>query len=600
MNGKALALVGGLLAAVVGGAAYVLFDEGDAKPDKGAQSSTTTPTKPNDSGMTPTPSETNSGSTSTTPTTPVDVDPGTVRTATQADDYSAEGKLRVTGRVIDADTNKPVPDAEVEMLYPDGTPIESAFSVEDGTYEIEINEGIPPTVDFRAKAEGFSACVKTEVRVTKSVRDLSLDFALRPGFRIEGRVTSVAGGPVADAQVHVRSLAPMFEDDWETVDTDQNGYYSFEPIETFSPESFDVYVESIDHVPALKTGLSVASGQLTLRVDFRLVDSLKLRGRIVDSRGQPVEGATITIASPDPEYTDDAEDETSGEDGAFEYEGNVVPLESMFLLVTCPDYAPLRVESLPAAGADGVSDLGTLRLGAPVHVTGFVVMQGTGGVVGGGDITFCAVGAPDGAEGEYTDSTQIGSNGHFELDLENTPPGKVLVTIEAKDSLESAQIVDIANQPTVSLQLAVEPVIVISGSVTREADRSPIPSARVRIVGPRIEVDESELSARTRPDGSYRIELPSTVNVGQLAIVVEYAGKRHTFGGLPAPNAAYQIAKDFALDVPPVPTPQARAPRPGDTPRTPEELEARMKKMREEQDKMREELEKKRGKQDGG
>ena len=46
MNGKALALVGGLLAAVVGGAAYVLFDEGDAKPDKGAQSSTTTPTKP--------------------------------------------------------------------------------------------------------------------------------------------------------------------------------------------------------------------------------------------------------------------------------------------------------------------------------------------------------------------------------------------------------------------------------------------------------------------------------------------------------------------------------------------------------------------------
>lgn len=596
MNGKALLVVGVLLAAVVGGGAYLMFDDdGGAKPSDRDVTPSVTPKTSGDapavdpSGVAP--------SSTSTQTPPAETGGGSVRTATQADDYSAEGKLRVTGRVIDADTDKPVPDAEVEMLYPDGTPIESAFTVEDGTYEIEIHEGIPPTVDFRAKAEGFSACVRPEVRVTKSVRDLSVDFAMRPGFRIEGRVTSVTGGPVADAQVHVRSLAPMFEDEWETVDTDQNGYYSFEPIESFSPDSFDVYVESIDHVPALKTGLSVAAGQLTLRVDFRLVESLKMRGKIVDGQGQPIDGATITVASPDPEYADDAEDVSSNEDGSFEYEGNVVPLESLFLLITCPDYAALRVESLPQPGADGFCDLGTLRLGAPVRVTGFVVTQGTGGVVGGGDITFCAVGSPDGAEGEYTDSTQIGSNGHFELDLENTPPGKVLVTIEAKDSLESAQIVEVPSQPTVSLQLSVEPVIVVSGSVTRKEDGSPIPGARVRIVGPRIEVDESELSSRTRPDGTYRIELPSTVNTGQLAAVVEYAGKRHTFGSLPAPNAAYQVGKDFTLDVPPVPKPNPASGVP--QPRTPEELEAQRQKMREQQEKMREELEKARQKKDG-
>lgn len=599
MNGKAMVVVGVLLAAAIGAGAYLMFDEGDP-------SAATPNDKPSNTARTPADEPTSnptavSGATPKDPTSgPVDATGSGVRTVTQADDYSAEGKLRVSGRVIDVDTKKAIPDSEVEMLYADGTPIESAITNEDGTYEIEIHEGIPPMVDFLAKAEGFSATAQRAVRVTKSLRDLTVNFEMRPGFRIEGRVTSAAGGPVAEAQVHVRSLEPMFEEEWETAETDQNGYYSFEPIESMAPDSFDLYVESIDHSPALKTGLSVAPGQLTLRVDFRLVESLKLRGTIVDAQGQPIDGATVTVASPDPEYADDAEDVSTEENGTFEYEGNVVPPDAIFLLITCPDYSALRVDSLPAPGADGFSDLGTLRLGGPVHVTGFVVTQGSGGVVGGGDITFCAVGAPDGAEGEYTDSTQIGSNGHFELDLENTPPGKVMVLIEAKDSMESTQLIEIPAQPTVSLQLSVEPVIVISGAVTRKEDGSPIPGARVRVVGPRIEVDESELSSRTKPDGTYRIELPSTVDTAQLAAVVEYAGKRHTFGGLPAANAAYQVTKDFALDVPPVPKPQARGPGEVPVPRTPEELEAQRQKMREQAEKMREELEKQRQKKDGG
>ncbi len=468
-------------------------------------------------------------------------------------DFDPTGSLVITGKVTDLRTGEPIAEAEVVMVYPDGEEIDSTDSGADGTYRLVVDEGIPSKVRFRCWADEYAISAGEEMAVSRSVREMSVDFALRPWYRIEGQVVSALDGtPIEGVDVEVRSLSPLFEDEWDDAETNEAGFYVIEDIEDLPREGIDVWVESVDHAPMVKRNLTLPEGSDVLRVDFRLWETLTLRGVVVSAATrEPIEDAEIAAASPDPEFLDDGEEELSDEDGSFEMELDSIPFEQIFVLVSAEEHGAVRIANVPPPDRNGVIDLGTIALPPGTVLTGYVVDAKTGAPVRGGDITIYAVGAPDGDAGDYADSELIESDGRFEIELEYAPPGTCEVVVEADDHFPLTTTIDIpAGIARHEIRLQVEPVVRLRGVVRRKVDGTPVAGARVRL----LTSDESEdsLVGRAAADGTFVLDLPAG-EASRFGVVVEYIDRRFPFGKLPDPRpGAIDLFQDFEVDLPPM------------------------------------------------
>lgn len=518
---------------------------------------------PSDPGSIDTPTENTGSSTEGRPDSQPDIQPvpdggsDTVEpqreTAVGVTEFDPDGDLTITGTVTSARDGAPVVEADVELLYQDGEIMETATTDDEGRYLIEVAEGIPPVVDLRAWGDGFATQSKRDFRISVAERNMTVDFQLRSWFTVEGRVTSAAdGAPVADADVEIRALLPMFEDEWDDATTDENGYYRIEEIEDLPRVGFDLWVDSSDHVPMVRSDLAIPEDSDTLRVDFQLWPQLVLRGRVVSAATrQPLEDAEISVSSHDPEFIDDGEDEISDEDGTFELELDAVPYEDMFVLVSAEEHSGVVVRPVPPPDGGGNVNLGDIALPPLVQVSGTVVNRQTGRPVSGGDISAYAVGAPDRDEGDYCDSELIDELGRFQIDLEYTPPQMAEIYIEADDHFPLRQRIQLAaNVSRHELRFEVDPVLVLKGVVKRKADGSAVAGARVRLLAPNE--GEESMVGRTLADGRYRLDLPAG-NTTQFGIVIEYGDKRFPIGQLNRPPAGqFSIQQDFEVDLPPM------------------------------------------------
>lgn len=548
MNAKVFVLFLVLVAAVVGVAFVTFFDDetpGDVgNLDKGTETEST---------------ETVTKAPAVVPdrVAPVDRTGQTTPTRETAEtgtpEFDPTGSLVVTGTVTDARSGVPIAAAEIVMVYPDGEEIESAESDEEGRYRLVVDEGIPSKVQFRCWADEYAIVPGQPMSVSKTARELTVDFVLHPWYRIEGRVVSARDGtPVEGADVEVRSLSPLFEDEWDDGETNEAGFYFIEDIEDLPREGIDVWIESTDHAPMVKKNLTIPPGTDVLRVDFVLWETLTVKGVVVSAANhQPIEDAEISAASPDPEFIDDGEDELSDEDGSFELELDSIPYEDIFVLVSADDHGAVRVADVPPPNAQGVIDIGTIALPGGTTIAGVVVNKKTGAPVRGGDLSIYALGAPDGEDGEYCDSELLESDGRFELELEYATPGRCEVFIEADDHFPLRTQIDIP--PGVSrhdVRFEVEPVIRLRGVVRRKVDSSPVAGAKVRL----LTSDETQesLVGRAAADGTFVLELPSG-EASRFGVVVEYIDKRFPFGKLPNPApGSVDLFQDFVVDLPPM------------------------------------------------
>jgi len=554
MSGKKFIFFVIIVILIVGGAALTLMDQGpgpgEIEPGTVKDDQPSSPGKAPDgpSRETPEPAGAGAGGVAS-PEREAAVGPG---------DFDPTGELVITGTVIAAATGDPVESAEVELLYPDGDSFDSATTDEAGRYRIVISEGIPSVIDLRAWADGFATQARPGHQVSGANRNLTVDFELRRWFTIEGRVVSAADGkPVADATVEIRSLLPMYEDDWDDADTDDNGFYRIEEIEDLPRDGFDVWVDSAGHAPMVKSGLSVPEDGDVLRVDFELWPSLIIRGVIVSATDRsPIEDAEIAATSKDPEFVDDGEEELSDEDGSFELELDAVPYDGLFVLISAEEHSAVEIGNLPRPSPTGVIDLGEIQLPNMVRLRGMVVNKQNGQPVKSGDITIYAVGAPEREDGDYTDSEFIDSLGHFQIDLEYTPPGSAEAYVEAEGFFPLRTKLNIPkNVMEYELTFSVEPVLKLRGVVRRKVDGTPVGGARVRLLVPDGEAGASGddwIVARTRANGLYMLELPSSDDLN-YAVVVEYADKRFPMGPIsrPAPGL-FEIERDFLVDLPPM------------------------------------------------
>lgn len=458
--------------------------------------------------------------------------------------------LTIRGRVVEAGSGAPIDEAEVEILYPDGDEVSSATSGEDGRYEVAIEDGVPPALAFRCWADGYTIVSAEPRRVTREQRVMVVDFELASSFIVEGRVISaVDGTPVEGADVEIRSGLPLFEDDWDDGETDDSGYFRIEDIEDLPREGLDVVVEPIDHAPMVKRNLSLQPGQNVLRVDFTLYESITLVG-VVTSRvnGQPIEDAMVSISSLDRDYEDDGEDEITDEDGSFELETDTLPLDGLYVLISADDHAAVRIDPVPAPDREGVIQLGTIALGPPVVVQGFVRNARNGAVVQGGDVYAFPVEAPGDEDSDYVDEELVDAQGRFELTLEYATPGAFDLIVESDGYEPSRQRVSVpAGAQMHQVQVDLEPVVILTGAVRRQVDNTPVPGAAVRVL---TQGEEGDFSARTRADGRYRLELPAS-DLTRFSVVIESLGQRFLMGALTNPREGqFQLVKDFVVDVP--------------------------------------------------
>lgn len=548
---------------VVGGVSYVvLFDGGADTPS-------------NSGGAPPVEGPRNGGTVKVPdPVVPVLPDGGktsgevTNVTRTQADpsaDFDPSGKLVVSGLVTDAGSGKPIPEAEVEILYPaDGDVCASGTTGEDGRYSIEVTDGIPQSIDLRARADGYAVRPVAGRPVTKQERNLTVDMQLAPAFSIEGRVVDAATGtPIEAASIEIRCLLTMFEDDWDDAESDESGYYKITGIEDLPREGFDVVAYDSDHAPLVKKGLTVPNGATSLQLDFQLFESITIRGKVMSKvTGQPIADAQISGASNDPEYIDDGEDELSDEAGEFELPLQSIPLDGLFVLISADEHGAAKFSPPPAPDARGVIDLGTIALGPPVHVAGYVVNRVSGAAIVSGDASVYAADAPNRDEGEYSDSASI-ENGRFELDLEFAPADGAEVLVEANNCLPLRAPLNIQpNQTQVEVRFEVEPILMLRGQVKRP-DGTPVASARVRLLAGGGGFEGETLLGRTNAAGAYKIELPDS-NAARFAVVVEYGPKRFPQGKVsPPPPGVTEIQADFTIEVPAAPAPPPGMERPG-------------------------------------
>ncbi len=550
MSGKTFAIFVIIVLVIVGGAVLTLMDQSSSS--SGNEDPVTTDSGPTDG----------DGSQPDTPDIPVVVDSGGKpednanperEMASDEVEFDPGGQLVITGVVTAANGGEPIEDAEVEILYQDGDPFESATTDAEGRYTLEISDGIPAKVDLRAWGDGFATRARNDVGVSSSARSLVIDFELRKWFTVEGRVVSAADGTaIADATVEIRSLMPMYEDEWDDADTDENGFYRIEEIEDLPREGFDVWADSASHVPMLKAGLSIDPSGDVLRIDFELWDALLVRGVVISGKtGQPIEDAEISVTSRDPEFLDDGEEELSNEDGSFEMELDAIPFDGIFVLVSADEHSGTVIVSVPRPTSRGEVNLGDIILPEQVVLSGVVVNKSTGQPIQNGDISIYARGAPDLDEGDYTDSEFVDELGRFEISLEYTPRGPSEVYIEADGYFPLRTSLTVPpNVLRHEVRFEVEPVVILRGLVRRKADRSPVAGARVRLLAPGN--DEAALVGRTRANGQYIIEFPVGA-AADYAVIIEYADRRFPMGRLEKPGTGmFEIDKDFVVDLPPM------------------------------------------------
>ena len=105
--------------------------------------------------------------------------------------------------------------------------------------------------------------------------------------------------------------------------------------------------------------------------------TLTLRGRVVDTRGTPIEGASVHLELRGAGRERVRKPVTTGRDGGFAFRGALRGVRTVGVSASHADYAPAAVDrELPTKPASDVFTLGDLALGRGANVHGFVLHAG--------------------------------------------------------------------------------------------------------------------------------------------------------------------------------------------------------------------------------
>ncbi|MEA2490270.1 MAG: large repetitive protein, partial [Acidobacteriota bacterium] len=414
---------------------------------------------------------------------------------------------KVSGRVIDKATRKPVPafqagisasrnTGSMMMMMP---PLQRSFTSDDGTFTLE---NVPTgAVNLVVSAPGYSTGRKGGLTLEEGKALSDVEVELEPGVKLVGRVTAPDGSPVAGAQVrftpsgNVRMTATMFNDGRAT--TDAAGEYVLDGLEP-GEKSFEFTHEK--YVNARKT---VDLKGSETRLDVRLEGGLRVTGMVVTDAGAAVADASVEAYS-----TGFGRSAKTDANGNFTFE--TLDAGRYTFRAMKAGYAPGKVEDVDVQAGAPVRI--SLRRGGVIygHVSGLAEADYANAVV--------EASAPAGQT-----SAAVDSSGNYRI--EGAPDGsvRVLATVMTRDysSRKTSQPktvqMEVAGSQQVDLEFRTD--VVVRGRITR--DGRPLSAATVSFY-PRgrsqtmvsIPADEQGMySASGLEDGEYSVMVMDTQRI---------------------------------------------------------------------------------------
>jgi len=374
--------------------------------------------------------------------------------------------------------------------------IDSTFADGDGRFA--LSRLSPGTYRIEARAKGFAIGSVAKATVSTESERVVHRIVLGPGYRLDGDVTTANGVPVPGALVSVFSfgMGRRGEFDFSPVqtETDDEGRFEFTNL---SPGRAQLAVRADGYPMKMENRVNI--GQQT-SASIVLGGTSTMEGRITSKKGDPIEGASISVAigrrgGAFGEATSDA-------DGRYRME-NLPDGRIQFMRVEAVGYASFPVIDNPMMFQRGFGDLpagGTLQkdiqLDSGARVFGRVTSQADGQPIEGATVYVLSVmSAFLGSTGQ----TVTDENGDYEV----TGVGKGLYQVAVKSPgfyqmgldprfmqrafmgvgkvAEGAPEVKLAEGgPDQRLDVALMQGAVAVGTVVAP-DNSPVPGARVTI-----------------------------------------------------------------------------------------------------------------------
>jgi protocatechuate 3,4-dioxygenase beta subunit len=209
-----------------------------------------------------------------------------VTEAGQSFAFRIERAASLAGRVIN-ESGKPVTGAEVIFRIVGGRQKKSVTD-ENGEYTIT---GISPCKGGLAvRHPDYADAVAALVEVEKGCLT-TRDVTMTRGVTVGGIVTDLSGAPVKGAEVRM-ALHLYHVKIARAGKTGGDGKYQFVKV---APGTYSFHVRSPGHVQQRRKNVRIHAGEDGQVFDFSLDPGAAIRGRAVDSSGEPVPGVCVRV-----------------------------------------------------------------------------------------------------------------------------------------------------------------------------------------------------------------------------------------------------------------------------------------------------------------
>jgi protocatechuate 3,4-dioxygenase beta subunit len=393
---------------------------------------------------------------------------------------------RLAGRVVD-EQGKAVAEAAVRtgksgasMMFGGRSMLMGEFAFTDESGEFDFRNLEAGTLTVGAEAQGYLQAERSGIELAAGSEVTGIELVLRKGAVVTGQVLGADGRPAAGAAVQLaEGDGPSLSMTQATADGD--GQYRLEGVE---PGQRAFAAEHKDFQRSVRD-LEVRSGEN--RLDFRLGGGHPVAGRVVDTAGQPIAGADVTLAQAD--FSSPPQQARSGADGAFRLDN--VGEGDYSLQASHTGYSSAQIQDLRIAGP----------------MEGLEVRLGRGAAIRG---KISGVDFPDlpklqiVAFSQAQKAMQRGeADFRSEYRIDGVAPGEWEVMASLSDSGRQTQgkvTVEEGGEAVLDLDLS-ESGLTLSGRVTRRGGE-PVADLRISV---QSETQKASGSGLTNHEGAFRI-----------------------------------------------------------------------------------------------
>jgi len=402
---------------------------------------------------------------------------------------------RIAGRTVGPD-GKPLADAIVTATPSDG----SLFSMlregrgaqrtdADGKFAFDgVVAGNKYTL--RATKEGLGSRDEGPIPIDAGTDRSDLELKLETGAMLAFRLVTAQDVPVKDVEARLQAQGgkrrgmsfSAGEVDRDKIAPQGDGKFL---IKALDAGTFDLTLQPPDYADVTREAIKLKSGETTDLGTIRVKESKSIAGKVVDTTGQPIAGASISAMWVDADMRLSRESKT-GADGHYRMAGlGDQPLRNV--MVRAPGYANATRDA--ASPGDTAVDFTLEKTGSLV---GRVLLPG-----GAAPAAFRVQAFPEAKEkqerpgmriviGGRPDDDQIFTDPSGNFRLDGVEPGTVTVTANAdgKAPGRKSGLKVVPDQATDVGTITLEDGRVLRGRVVSAKDDAPVPGATVSVAQP--------------------------------------------------------------------------------------------------------------------